>query len=94
MSKTADNVMSHAEDEGKKHDSGKSPLANAGQFLHDTRSEMRRVSWPSANDVKNTTIIVVVNVIFFAIFLFLVDKGWGYVINGLNWLAKKAFGIS
>jgi preprotein translocase subunit SecE len=94
VSKTADNVISHAEDDGKRSGSGKSALANARQFLHDTRSEMKRVSWPSANDVKNTTIIVVVNVIFFAIFLFLVDHGWGYIINGLNWLAKKAFGIS
>lgn len=94
MSKTADNVMSHADDEGKSHDGQKSALANAGQFIKDTRGEMKRVSWPSADDVKNTTIIVVVNVIFFAVFLFLVDQGWGYILRGVEWLAKKIFGVA
>ncbi len=60
------------------------------QFLHDVRSEMRRVSWPSANDVKNTTIITVVAVIFFAVYLFLVDQGLALFITQLerfvNWL--------
>lgn len=93
MSKTADNVMSHAEDEEKSHGK-KSALGNAGQFLKDTRSELKRVSWPSANDVKGTTIIVIINVIFFAIFLFLVDKGWSYVLFGVEWLAKKIFGVA
>jgi len=92
VSKTADNVMSHAED--KKEGGGvKQSFSNAGEFIKDTRGELKRVSWPSADDVKNTTIIVIVNVIFFAIFLFAVDRIWGYVINGLYWLAKKAFGV-
>jgi len=60
------------------------------QFLRDVRSEMRRVSWPSANDVKNTTIITVVAVIFFAVYLFLVDQGLALFITQLerfvNWL--------
>ena len=48
--------------------------------------EMRRVSWPSLNEVKNTTIITIVAVIFFAIYLFSVD--WGIVLLGrlFSWL--------
>ncbi|MFN2456242.1 MAG: preprotein translocase subunit SecE [Pyrinomonadaceae bacterium] len=60
------------------------------QFLHDVRSELRRVSWPSANDVKNTTIITVIAVIFFAVYLFAVDQGLAFFITQLerlvNWL--------
>jgi preprotein translocase subunit SecE len=63
-----------------------------GQFLRDVRAEMRRVSWPTAREVKNTTIITIIAVIFFAIYLFLVDQGLSRLILGIQWLANKAFG--
>ena len=40
------------------------------QFLHDVRAEMKRVSWPTLNHVRNTTLITLVAVIFFAVYLF------------------------
>ncbi|HEY0408553.1 MAG TPA: preprotein translocase subunit SecE [Pyrinomonadaceae bacterium] len=42
--------------------------------MHDVRAEMKRVSWPAAKEVKNTTIITIVAVVFFAIYLFGVDQ--------------------
>lgn len=65
----------------------------AGQFIKETREELSRVSFPSRDDVRNTTIIVIVNVIFFAIFLFLVDWGWTFGLRGLEWLLNKATGF-
>ena len=62
------------------------------QFLRDVRAEMRRVSWPTANEVKNTTIITLVAVIFFAVYLFLVDQGLSRLILGLEWLVNKLLG--
>jgi preprotein translocase subunit SecE len=62
------------------------------QFLRDVRAEMRRVSWPTANEVKNTTIITLVAVIFFAVYLFLVDQGLARLILGLEWLVNKMLG--
>jgi preprotein translocase subunit SecE len=57
------------------------------QFLRDTRAEMRRVSWPTAKEVQNTTIITLVAVIFFAIYLFGVDRVWAFLIDRLRvWL--------
>ena len=53
-------------------------------FLHDVRAEMNRVSWPTFNEVKNTTIITLVAVIFFAVYLFVVDHLWSYLLIGLN----------
>ena len=50
------------------------PFARAAQFIRDVRGEMKRVSWPTFEDVRNTTIIVLVNVVFFAVFLFLIDQ--------------------
>ena len=48
-------------------------FTRTGQFLRDVRAEMKRVSWPSLKEVKNTTIITVVAVIFFAVYLWGVD---------------------
>jgi len=58
-------------------------------FLHDVRAEMRRVSWPTLKHVQNTTIITIVAVIFFAVYLFLVDQGLSRLIIGLDWLIEK-----
>jgi preprotein translocase subunit SecE len=66
------------------------PIERIGQFLRDVRAELRRVSWPSATEVKNTTIITLVAVVFFAIYLFAVDKIWAFLLvqlsNLLKWL--------
>ena len=65
-----------------------------GQFLHDVRSEMKRVSWPTANDVKNTTIITLIAVVFFAVYLFAVDQTLAFLITQLDrlllWLTGSA----
>jgi preprotein translocase subunit SecE len=59
------------------------------QFLRDVRAEMKRVSWPTVNEVKNTTIITLIAVIFFSVYLFAVDLGLSRLILGLDWLIEK-----
>ena len=59
-------------------------VTRTGQFLRDVRAEMRRVSWPSASMVKNTTIITLVAVVFFALYLFAVDRVWAFLIERLR----------
>jgi preprotein translocase subunit SecE len=54
------------------------------QFLRDTRAEMRRVSWPSLLMVRNTTLITLVAVVFFAVYLFAVDRIWTFLIDNLR----------
>jgi preprotein translocase subunit SecE len=61
-------------------------VGRLSQFLRDVRAEMKRVSWPSLNDVKNTTIITLIAVIFFAVYLFLVDRIWTFLLTQLNHL--------
>src|SRR6266480_6650272 len=65
----------------------------SGQFLRDVRAEMRRVSWPGANEVKNTVIITLVAVVFFAVYLFLVDRLWAFLLTQLNHLLNWLTGI-
>ncbi len=64
-----------------------------GEFIRNTREELEKTTFPSSDDVKNTTIIVIVNVIFFAVYLFLVDHAWVYILDGLTWLINKIVGI-
>ncbi len=64
-----------------------------GEFVRHTREELDKTSFPSSDVVKNTTIIVIVNVIFFAIYLFLVDRAWVYILEALTWLVNKIVGI-
>ena len=64
-----------------------------GEFVQKTREELKKTTFPSSDDVKNTTIIVVISVIFFAIYLFLVDHAWVYILEALNWAVNKIAGI-
>ncbi len=73
-------------EKGKKKES-------VGEFIQNTREEMTRVSFPSGDDVRKTTIIVIINVLFFAIFLFIVDQFWVYLLEGITWLVNQIAGI-
>jgi len=64
-------------------------VANAREFLHDVRVEMKQVTWPSREDVVATTWVVVATVAFFGVFLWLVDLG---VQRGVQYIFKR-FGI-
>jgi preprotein translocase SecE subunit len=50
---------------------------------------MKRVSWPGLTTVQNTTIITLIAVIFFAVYLFVVDQALSRLILGLDWLIEK-----
>lgn len=51
------------------------------EFLHEVRVEMKNVTWPTPTDVRATTIVVIATVIFFAVFLFVVDRGVSHVVQ-------------
>lgn len=72
---------------------GKDGKESVGEFIRHTREELDKTTFPSSDDVKNTTIIVIVNVIFFAVYLFLIDRAWVYIIDALTWLINKIVGI-
>jgi preprotein translocase SecE subunit len=71
------------------HTASPSGPGRLGQFLNDVRAEMKRVSWPGLTSVQNTTIITIIAVIFFAVYLFAVDQALSRLILGLDWLIEK-----
>ena len=48
-------------------------IQSTKQFYFDVRSEMKKVSWPSRQEVVGTTVVVIVAVFFFGLYLGLVD---------------------
>ena len=51
---------------------------------------MKKVSWPNRQEVVGTTIVVIVAVFFFGLYLGAVDSLLGF---GLNWILRQ-FGIT
>jgi len=52
----------------------------AKEFVAEVRTEMRKVSFPSRDEVVGTTVVVLVTSFVFAVFLFVSDRIiiWGY----------------
>ena len=52
----------------------------AKEFVAEVRTEMRKVSFPSREEVVGTTVVVLVTSFVFAVFLFVSDRLiiWGY----------------
>jgi preprotein translocase subunit SecE len=50
------------------------------EFLSEVRTEMRKVSFPTRDEVVATTVVVLITSVVFAAFLFLADRLiiWGY----------------
>lgn len=59
-----------------------------GQFLKDVKAELKKVTWPSKNEVVNTTIVVIAATVFFGFYLFFMDVIFSWVIGQI----KNLFG--
>ena len=44
-------------------------------FFKDIYIEMKKVSWPKKEELKDSTKVVLVTMVIFALFVFVVDKG-------------------
>ncbi len=49
-------------------------LARFSTYLRETSLEMKRVSWPSMAELKESTVVVLITVLVITIMLFVVDK--------------------
>jgi len=58
----------------------KNAWTNSVTFLQEVVAEMRKVTFPSRQEVIGTTVVVIITSAIFAVFLFAADKliVWGY----------------
>jgi len=57
--------------------------AQIKEYIEDLKAEMRKVTWPTPDQVKATTGVVVAAVFAFAAFFFVVDFGVAMLIDKL-----------
>ncbi len=48
-------------------------------FLGDVRAEVDKVTWPTRNEVRGTTIVVLITVFFFGFYLYGLDVVMSYI---------------
>ena len=51
------------------------------KFFRDVRQEMSKVSWPTRNELKGSTLIVIVLSLLFAGFIFIADQLLSRIVN-------------
>jgi preprotein translocase subunit SecE len=54
-----------------------------GQFYRDVRLEMKRVTWPTREEVYQTTVVTVIVVLFFGYFLSGTNQLLAYLVKSL-----------
>jgi preprotein translocase subunit SecE len=50
-------------------------------FFNDVIKEMKKVTWPTQDELKESTFVVLATTILFAVFVFLVDTAISEVLN-------------
>jgi preprotein translocase subunit SecE len=58
-------------------------FSRMSKYFGDVRAEMRRVVWPTRPDVINSSVVVIVTLIFFTVFTFVVDQVVIFVISSI-----------
>ena len=59
-----------------------------GNYLNEVKGELKKVTWPTKNDLYKTTIAVIVSSVIFGVYLFLVDVFFSRIINEIINLIK------
>lgn len=59
----------------------RNPIQALGQYLKEVRSEFRKVMWPGRQEIASATMVVFVTLVFFVIFVGIVDIIFTGVIN-------------
>ncbi len=53
-------------------------------FLREARAELKKVTWPSKNEVYSTTIVVIFATFFFGFYLYFMDLIFSWVIKQIK----------
>jgi preprotein translocase subunit SecE len=55
-------------------------------FLKEVRAEVKKVTWPSRNEVYSTTIVVIIATVFFGFYLFFMDIVFSWLLTQIKTL--------
>ena len=72
-----------AEPTTEKSEARPGAIPSLREYVKDVRVEMTKVSWPSRDELRQHTMVVVVMVVMVAIFIGVVDRGLSYAFEAL-----------
>jgi preprotein translocase subunit SecE len=56
-------------------------LSEGRSFLGEVRNELKKVTWPSRQEVQTTTVVVIATTVFFGFYLFGLDIVFSYLFS-------------
>lgn len=72
-----------AEPTTEKNEARPGPLPSLREYIKDVRVEMSKVSWPTREELRRHTMVVVVMVAMVAVFTGIVDRALSYAFEAL-----------
>lgn len=60
--------------------------ASAWEYIVSSRTELRKVVWPTRQETMQTTLIVILFTVFLAVFLWLIDM---VLLAGVSWITGR-----
>jgi preprotein translocase subunit SecE len=58
-------------------------ISRATEFLANVKGELKKVTWPTRKDTYASTVVVILLVLFVAVFLWIVDSALSMTIRSL-----------
>jgi preprotein translocase subunit SecE len=58
-------------------------IENIKKFVEDVRKEMNKVAWPTREQLREATAVVIVTCLIIAVFVYVVDTGMTFVMQSL-----------
>ena len=59
------------------------PLQNLSDYVRDVRVEMSKVTWPTRDELRESTIVVLVMVLIMTVFIGIVDRVLSFAFEAL-----------
>jgi preprotein translocase subunit SecE len=66
----------------------KRPFLNIGRFLREVWNELQRVVWPTHEETKGYTVVVIIAVVIVAVWVGFFDLTFGQIVGALERLAE------
>ena len=73
--------------EGQRGPGGPGKLARIAQFLRDVRAELRKVTWPTMDELKKATTVIVIVVMVLGLVIGVMDSAFQFIfVKAVAWL--------
>jgi len=65
-------------------------IARLANYVHDTREELKKCTWPTIDELKGSTIVVMITILGIGVYTMGIDFLIALLVNVLNTINKSA----